>query len=446
MAIVTTESGNYAAIAAAIRSKNGEETQYKPGEMAAAIEAIETGGGTNEPPELSDVNFIDYDGTLLFAYTFEEARALEALPEPPEHEGLVFDGWNWPLEQIKNATAPVIAGALYLTDDGATRIKIQLDYVLPEIMGLPFALKFTQSESGGVLVNWGDDPQRNESTDGTGIVELTHYYDAPGEYVISLKPVGSCEIAFGASDPDSQYDVYAGILGNYQMGNDLKYYQSSVVEVNIGKQFTKLYNYAFRYLARLERVSLPSGVGIGNAFNGCGALRGFVVPTADNTATLQIFYATSSQYTNMLSLVSLPYGLKAIEKQAFASRGNIRMLPIPQGVESIADQAFSSMPYPKKIIIPEGVKTIGMSAFSGSNPVEIDIPSTVTSIGNSCFSGSYSAMRVWVRATTPPTLGGSAALTGMDLAKIYVPAGSVDAYKAATNWSARASQIEAMPE
>lgn len=51
MAIVTTDNQHYTDIAAAIRSKNGTETQYKPSEMAAAIQAISGGGGEPEPPD-----------------------------------------------------------------------------------------------------------------------------------------------------------------------------------------------------------------------------------------------------------------------------------------------------------------------------------------------------------------------------------------------------------
>lgn len=50
MAIVTTDNQHYTDIAAAIRSKNGTETLYKPSEMAAAISAI-SGGGEPEPPD-----------------------------------------------------------------------------------------------------------------------------------------------------------------------------------------------------------------------------------------------------------------------------------------------------------------------------------------------------------------------------------------------------------
>lgn len=45
MAIVTTDNTNYTNIAAAIRAKNGTETQYTPSEMAAAITALPSGGG-----------------------------------------------------------------------------------------------------------------------------------------------------------------------------------------------------------------------------------------------------------------------------------------------------------------------------------------------------------------------------------------------------------------
>lgn len=46
MAIVTTDNQYYSAIADAIRGKNGTETTYKPSDMAAAIAAIPSGGGS----------------------------------------------------------------------------------------------------------------------------------------------------------------------------------------------------------------------------------------------------------------------------------------------------------------------------------------------------------------------------------------------------------------
>ena len=49
----------------------------------------------------NDVNFFDYDGTLLYAYTWEDAQALTELPQLPVHDGLEVREWNYTLEDIK---------------------------------------------------------------------------------------------------------------------------------------------------------------------------------------------------------------------------------------------------------------------------------------------------------------------------------------------------------
>ena len=58
MATVITDDTNYTNIANAIRGKNGEATQYKPSEMAAAITNLPTGGGANF--EITDASYLFY--------------------------------------------------------------------------------------------------------------------------------------------------------------------------------------------------------------------------------------------------------------------------------------------------------------------------------------------------------------------------------------------------
>lgn len=48
-----------------------------------------------------DVNFYDYDGTLVYSYTWEEAEQLTELPAGPTHDGLTFQEWNYTLDDIK---------------------------------------------------------------------------------------------------------------------------------------------------------------------------------------------------------------------------------------------------------------------------------------------------------------------------------------------------------
>ena len=102
--------------------------------------------------EEKDVNFYDYDGTLLYSYAIAEAQALTELPPGPTHEGLVFQDWNWSLEDVKALDQFMVIGANYITDDGKTRLYISIDYN----QHLTVPLYINQSVSGGVEIDWGD--------------------------------------------------------------------------------------------------------------------------------------------------------------------------------------------------------------------------------------------------------------------------------------------------
>ena len=89
--------------------------------------------------------------------------------------------------------------------------------------------------------------------------------------------------------------------------------------------------------------------------------------------------------------------------------------------------------------------SIGSYAFNNCTGLRsIDIPSGVTSIGESAFQYCSGLTSITYNAATPPTLGVSS-FTETNNCPIYVPCDSVDTYKAATNWSAYASRIQAIP-
>lgn len=102
-----------------------------------------------------------------------------------------------------------------------------------------------------------------------------------------------------------------------------------------------------------------------------------------------------------------------------------------------------------EIVVPEGVTTIRESAFRYyPAPVTIDLPSTLDTIGGRALSVSASTtdkITIISRATTPPEAG-QIGLNVTYVEAIYVPAGSVDAYKAAANWNTYADLIQAIPE
>ena len=242
--------------------------------MAALIESIEaSGGGGSSSASPNDVNFYDYDGTLLASYSLSEAHSLTALPDGPTHTGLTFQGWNYTLEKVKAFTRPMNVGAMYITDDGKTRLYIRI--AAEGRMNVP--LYISQTVANGVTIDWGDGSV-TETLAGTGNVNTTHTYTSIGDYVITLDPVDGCEIGFG--DGSGSYCL----LGS--TGDNDKVYRNMLQAVQIGNGVTSIGASAFDSCFSLASITIPNGVTIigRSAFSGCyGMAKYHLKPTTPPT-------------------------------------------------------------------------------------------------------------------------------------------------------------------
>ena len=312
----------------AIQAKAGTEGPFVfPDGFVSAISAIQTGGGGGgaaPSAKWNDVTFIDYDGTVLYSYSLTEAQALTELPALPSHDGLVCQGWNWTLEAIKAMNRPVTVGAMYITDDGATRLHIRIATV--GRMTVP--LYISQTVANGVSIDWGDGSAA-ETLAGTGNVNTSHTYADPGDYAISLMPEDGCTLSFGAN---SSSDCVMG-----STGNNGRVYCNMLQDVSIGKNVKSIGGYAFLYCYSLVSITIPDGVAYisDNAFNSCYSLASITIPDG-------VTYIDGNAFQYCYSLVSIiiPDGVTYISNNAFQYCHSLASITIPDGVTSISNNAF----------------------------------------------------------------------------------------------------------
>ena len=148
-------------------------------------------------------------------------------------------------------------------------------------------------------------------------------------------------------------------------------------------------------------------------------------------------------YCNGITTCTISSGVTSIDNYAFKNCSGLTSIDIPDSVTSIGNSAFYGCTKLTSIDIPSGVTSIDWGAFSYCTGLTTcTIGSGVVSIGGYAFESCTSLTSAIVNATTPPTLGSSVFDSNASGRKIYVPSASVNAYKAAPNWSAYASDIE----
>lgn len=209
---------------------------------------------------------------------------------------------------------------------------------------------------------------------------------------------------------------------------------SSLTSITIPNSVTTIGSYAFRECSGLTSITIPNSVtSIADyTFYGCSGLTSVTIPEGVTEIGEDAFCLCSG-----LTSITFPESLITIGRSAFNSCTGLTSVTIPNSVTSIGGDAFYYCSGLTEVTIPEGVTEIGSGAFGYcSGLTEITIPSSVTSIGYYAFNNCSKLTTIRVLRETPAATDRVVCSNSTyETATLYIPVGSLDAYKADEVWS-----------
>jgi hypothetical protein len=192
------------------------------------------------------------------------------------------------------------------------------------------------------------------------------------------------------------------------------------------------------YTAMTSAIIGDCVTAINTAFTQCTSLTSVTIPNSIISIGRRAFESCSS-----LTSITIPNSVKYIGQYAFEYCSGLTSVDIPDSVLSIGGSAFDRCTSLTSCTIGSGVTSIGAAALEACiSLTSVVIPSGVTYIDSYAFRFCRSLTSITCLAETPPTLRSQVFLETNNC-PIYVPAASVDAYKAA--WVDVSSRIQAIP-
>lgn len=194
-------------------------------------------------------------------------------------------------------------------------------------------------------------------------------------------------------------------------------------------------------------ISQPTVLFNGGGGSGSGSGSGGVLPSAMIIDGTEVEVANTYQFsTTSEHIINYSFADNTIPERFLNSLTHVTNVVIGDTITSIGNYAFQYCSGLTSIIIPDNITSIGDFAFYNcSGLTSITIGNQITEIGELAFGDCSGLTSITVEAVDPPELW-SESFNNTNDCPIYVPAASVDTYKAATSksWSEYASRIQAI--
>lgn len=213
----------------------------------------------------------------------------------------------------------------------------------------------------------------------------------------------------------------------------------------------KVRNFAF-YYARISAITIPDSVrSIQNAAFYGNNLSAVTIPGSVTSVGAEAFCANDNLVTLILENgvkylrekafchcnltgVTLPSSVRSIGKHCFAENRNLTGVTIPDSVTSLGEEAFQDCESLQNVEIGSGITQLAARTFLNCYSLtSITVPETITEIGDDVFWACSGLTSMTFIRQTPPTISDMTRSLGQPwfTFPIYVPSGSVEAYKTA---------------
>ena len=240
---------------------------------------------------------------------------------------------------------------------------------------------------------------------------------------------------------------------------------NNLSKLTIGDKVTEVPNYMFDGNNELQNVTIGSGVKYigGYAFRNCGTSDDVTELKVEMGVNVDSLATCAFQNCKKLQTINLPSTLEVIESNAFENCG-LTSLSIPASVKRLGYYAFLNCNALTSVRIEESTeplefvtgyyRSFGSAAkevFMGrnvnrtgdytnerlfNNLSKLTIGSQVTEIGSNMFNGNNELTAVTVAWKQPIGINANVFNnTTYQTATLFVPGGTIDAYKADVVWS-----------
>ena len=267
----------------------------------------------------------------------------------------------------------------------------------------------------------------------TVTIDGIKYHIENGEATIAVQDEtlsGDIVIPESISYDENNYSVVRATNGAFQ--------NTDITGITLPNSITSLGNSCFKLCNKLTSVKLPDNItSLGDeTFMTCSKLSSINIP---NTLTSLGEFCLA--FCNITKL-TLPNSITKLGIGCFHSCENLETVTLPQNITNLPDFAFNDCKKLSGITLHEGITSLGESCFEGcSSLTSIKLPKSINKITGSIFNGCFENCSNLSEVTCQwdnldgIDVGSDAFDNIFSEARLYVPKGTTEIYKAKEPWS-----------